>query len=357
MMHPRQTLALIGHDSLRQDLCARFDHATVPHALLFMGPAGVGKATFAYHLAYSLFKGSLAQLGVISADDPLYRRIAAHAHGDLLVLERSKRVDGKMPRDITVEEACRVSDFLEKTPLEGGWRVVIVDSVDEMNRQAMNALLKKLEEPPRNSLLILICHHPGRLLPTIVSRCQRVIFRPLSPAELEKIIHYQHTPYILDSAEMRLLIRIAEGSAGRALRLLRHDGLRLYNELQQALLHLRQGEWGPSLALARECVSLSQEEAGQERFLLLGELLGYFIANGVQEVAFHRASSTIEAFFQPWPLDRWAEIWERIQALFQESHRLSFDPFQVMIAAFEMLAAPDKSYRSDSLVRGQMTYK
>ena len=117
--------------------------------------------------------------------DSIFRRVASGGHPDLLTLERGfdeKR--GKLREEIIVEDVRGVGNFLRLTPAEGGWRIVVVDAADDLNRNAANALLKILEEPPRQSLLLLICHAPGRLLPTIRSRCQVLAVRKLHDHEV-----------------------------------------------------------------------------------------------------------------------------------------------------------------------------
>src|SRR5262249_37067052 len=114
--------------------------------------------------------------------DPLFQQVASGGHPDLLTVERSfdeKR--GRMREEIVVEDVRAVGAFLRLTAGAGGWRIVIVDSADELNRNAANALLKILEEPPNRALLLLVAHAPGRLLPTIRSRCRTLSLSALKP--------------------------------------------------------------------------------------------------------------------------------------------------------------------------------
>src|SRR5205814_6509761 len=154
----------------------------LPHAILLSGPRGIGKATFAFRLARFLLagpedlpaemfgeteKGGLA----IDSESGVFRRVASGGHADLLTVERAYDPRRRRMRgEIVVGDTREISAFLRLTPAEGGWRVVIVDGADEMNRNAANALLKILEEPPQRALLLLVAHSPGRLLPTIRSR-------------------------------------------------------------------------------------------------------------------------------------------------------------------------------------------
>jgi DNA polymerase-3 subunit delta' len=186
--HPRATGPLFGHDAAEQALLAAYRGGRMPHAWLIAGPAGIGKATLAYRLArFVLAHPDPAAPGVQHAAslavEPAHmtaRRIAAQAQGDLLVLERRiNEKTGKLFQDILVEDVRRTVSFFGSTAGEGGWRVAIVDSVDELNGPGANALLKVVEEPPRRCLLLLVAHSTARVLPTIRSRCRMLMLRPL----------------------------------------------------------------------------------------------------------------------------------------------------------------------------------
>jgi len=185
---PRETVLLFGHHAAEQTFLAAFRSGRIPHAWLIGGEAGIGKATLAYRIArFVLAHPDPRQEAVKSATSlaldpahPTLRRIARNAHTDLLVLERVPGDTGKMRTVITVDQVRRLVSFFGSTAGEGGWRVCIVDSADELQHpQGANALLKMLEEPPPKSLFLLVSHAPGRLLPTIRSRCRRLDLKPL----------------------------------------------------------------------------------------------------------------------------------------------------------------------------------
>ena len=191
--HPRQTLALYGHDQAEQALLAAYRGGRIPHAWLIGGPAGIGKATLAYRMArFVLAHPDPASAAVqsasslaVDAEHKVARRIAAEAQGDLLVLERTENEQGNMRTVITVDQVRRTVGFFGSTAGEGGWRVCVVDSADELKYpEASNALLKVLEEPPPRSLLLIVSHAPGRLLPTIRSRCRTMLLRPLDEGDV-----------------------------------------------------------------------------------------------------------------------------------------------------------------------------
>jgi DNA polymerase-3 subunit delta' len=191
--HPRETFALLGHAQAECALLDEYRSGRVAHAWLIGGPTGIGKATLAYRMARFVLAHPDplapavrdATTLVVPPGAPAARRVAGRAHPDLLVLEREPDDKGKMRTVITVDQVRRTVSFFGSTAGEGGWRVCIVDSADELQYpQGSNALLKVLEEPPPRSLFLLVSHAPGRLLPTIRSRCRRLTLRPLDQADV-----------------------------------------------------------------------------------------------------------------------------------------------------------------------------
>src|ERR1700686_3745284 len=186
-VHPRQTAALFGHRDAEAALLSAYGSGGIPHAWLIGGAAGIGKATLAYRMARFVLahRNPLApevqRAETLSVDpsEPTSRHVAAGAHGGLLTLERSLNDKGVMRTVITVDETRETISFFGSTAAVEGWRVCIVDTVDELNPNAANALLKVLEEPPQQSLFLLVSHAPARVLPTILSRCRKLLLRPL----------------------------------------------------------------------------------------------------------------------------------------------------------------------------------
>jgi DNA polymerase-3 subunit delta' len=174
----------------------------------------------------------------VDADHPVARRIAAQAHGDLLVLERTiNEKTNKLRQDIQVDDVRRTVTFFGSTAGEGGWRIAIVDSVDELNREGANALLKILEEPPRRAVLLLISHSAARVLPTIRSRCRLLALRPLPAADVARAAATAigEDP---DAADIRAAAAAADGSVQRALALLDGEALDLRNRITALLERL-----------------------------------------------------------------------------------------------------------------------
>jgi DNA polymerase-3 subunit delta' len=215
--HPRDVFTLYGHEREEDTLAEALTSGRMHHAWLIGGPRGLGKATLAYRFARRLLgaKQNGSRPFDVSADDPVSRRISANAHPDLFVLRRTPGERGdKLRRDIVVDDARALGEFFSLMPAEGGWRVAIVDAVDELNRNAANAILKTLEEPPPRAILLLLAHAPGAALPTIRSRCRRLNLRALNDDFVAQAVEAA-TGAKVDPA----VLKLAGGRPGRAIAL------------------------------------------------------------------------------------------------------------------------------------------
>jgi DNA polymerase III subunit delta' len=245
-LHPRETQDFFGHGEAERELLEAYRGGRIPHAWLIGGPPGIGKATLAYRMARFVIAHpepaapavqAAASLAV-PADHPVTRQVAAQAHGDLLALERTEGDTGKLRTVITVDQVRRTVSFFGSTASAGGWRVCIVDTADELQQpNAVNALLKILEEPPPRALLLLVSHAPARLLPTIRSRCRRLSLRPLPE---EHVIRGVAQALALDpsDAKLREAAALAEGSIGRAVALSIGPALALRKRMVELLVRL-----------------------------------------------------------------------------------------------------------------------
>lgn len=232
---PRETATLFGHEEAEQAMLTSYRGGRAPHAWLIGGPPGIGKATLAYRFArFVLAHPDPAVTAVqnaaslaVDSDHPVARRIAAQAQGDLLVLERVvNEQTGKLYTVIRVDDVRRTVSFFGSTAGEGGWRIAIVDAVDDLQREGANALLKVLEEPPPRTLLILVSHAPGRVLSTIRSRCRRLLLRSLAEADVARAAAAA-AGRDEEEEEIKQAAAAADGSVARALALLDGDALAL----------------------------------------------------------------------------------------------------------------------------------
>jgi len=187
---PRENPDLEGHAAAEAQLLEAWRSGRLPHGWLFTGPQGIGKATLAYRFARFVLAGGGDGGGLfgdapsdlrLDPAHPIFHRVASGGHSDLMFLEKGKTV-------IKVEDVRAAGTFLSLTPGEGAWRVVIVDSADDLNTAAANALLKVLEEPPDRALLILVSHAPGSLPATVRSRCCRLPLHPLPEATVRGLL-------------------------------------------------------------------------------------------------------------------------------------------------------------------------
>ncbi|HEY9213625.1 MAG TPA: DNA polymerase III subunit delta' [Ancylobacter sp.] len=225
---PRERQTLVGHVEAQAMVREAWDAGRLPHAMLIGGPEGIGKATFAYQVARFVLSNGAAPTHSLAIDpaNPTARQVAALSHPDLLVLRRTPNDAGKLPSMIPAEQVRKVRTFFGSTAALGGWRVCVVDTLDEMNAQGANALLKTLEEPPARSVFLLVSHAPGRLLPTIRSRCRAVSLRALSTDEVVQALEgLSASMPELDHNRFHEAAAASEGSVREALALLLGDGL------------------------------------------------------------------------------------------------------------------------------------
>lgn len=241
---PAETVHLFGHDEAAAMLSAAYKAGKLPHALIFAGPVGIGKATLAFHLAHHLLKYPQPGMApdTLAAPDPasgLFRQIASGASPAVMHLTRplNERTKG-YKTVVTVDEIRKVGAFLSMTSHDGGYRVVIIDPADDMNVNAANALLKNLEEPPQRTLFVLIVHAPGRLLPTIRSRCQVVRLSALGEGDLMRVLDTMEPPPPQDETQRAALASRAGGSVRAAILLTQYGGL----EIAETLAALLKGD-------------------------------------------------------------------------------------------------------------------
>jgi DNA polymerase-3 subunit delta' len=237
--HPRATTGLFGHALAEAALLTAYRSGRVPHAFLIAGPKGIGKATLAYRMARFVFAHpdpSAREVGVatslaVAAEHPVARRIAAQAQPDLLLIERTLNEKGVLHKQIAVDDIRRTVAFFGSTAGEGGWRIAIVDAVDELNRSGANALLKVLEEPPQRTLLLLVSHSAARVPATLRSRCRILTLRPLADADVAAAVAAA-TGATADDPQIAAAAAASDGSVARAMALLDGGALALR---QQAL--------------------------------------------------------------------------------------------------------------------------
>jgi len=251
--HPRETLALFGHDAAERELVDAYRRNKMAQAWIIGGPEGVGKATLAWRLARFLLAhpepGAAAVQNAeslaVAGDHPAARRIASMALADIFLLRRAWNEKTKKHfTEIRIEDVRKVIQAFHQASGTGGWRIAIVDCADDLNRASANALLKLIEEPPERSLFLLVAHQPGRILPTIRSRCRKLMLAPLSPEDTIAAVRNLGPPWSeAPEADLLAAAARAEGSVREALRLLGDDGVAFDAAVRKLFDRLPQVDW------------------------------------------------------------------------------------------------------------------
>ncbi len=207
---------IVGHDKAIGEFAAAWATRRLHHAWLLGGPRGLGKASFAHAAARRVLAdaaGPVSPPGFDIPDDhPIEHLLTAGSHPDFRLLERLERPTGGLARNISVDQVRGLGELLGVTPSLSPWRAIVIDSADDLEPGGANALLKMLEEPPANTVFLLVAHAPGRLLPTIRSRCRRLDFDPLPDDAMTSLLIH-----LLPGKNIAELVRLANGSPGRAL--------------------------------------------------------------------------------------------------------------------------------------------
>lgn len=346
---PWRNERLVGHEAAEKTMLVAQQIGRLHHAWLLTGPRGIGKATLAWRFARFLLAGQQGGLFAaapdglaVSPEAPGRALVDARSHPDLFHLRRTLRPDGtQIGGDITISNVRELGEFMHMTPAMGEWRVAIIDSADEMNRNSANAVLKVLEEPPPKAVLLIVAHAPGRLLPTIRSRCRRLALHPLTEDTVVRLLgdYARDTP----EEERVALARLAEGSIGRALELARAGSLALYRDMVDVLATL------PDLDMPRL-------HGFAERFAKRGEeanadwrSLNYLFDGWLKGLARHAAVAGVETPVVPQEkglhakllaaarLDRWMEAWEKVAHLMSRADAVNLDRKQTVLGSFLVL--------------------
>lgn len=304
---------LFGHADAEQRFVDAHAQTRLHHAWLIEGPEGIGKSRFAQRLAAYLFGARGPAAHPLDADqaDPVWRACASGSHPDLRLIHRELNDKGKLTQDISVDQIRSLTDFFTMKPALGGWRIGIVDAIDETNKSGANALLKTLEEPPPKCVLFLINHGREPILPTIRSRCRVLRLAPLSDEDCLKALAAANAP--ADAA------RLAKGRPGKGIRLSTQTALAASDAARTLLRAM------PKISdkLAMSALSAATaDDASLEAFR--GELLDWLA---------ERAETQPAA----------AHVWLKQARLLGDAERLNMDAAQVaskLVAGLYELAQP-----------------
>lgn len=312
------SLEVVGHDAAFRIFDAAIASGRLHHAWMLTGPEGIGKLPLAFRMARRL-------LGALDGRSQAGRLVTAGSHPDLLAVGRS--FDEKRQRfrgEIVADEIRPVTGFMHRTAAEGGWRVVIIDTVEAMNRTAANALLKILEEPPSRAILILTSAMPGALLPTIRSRVRKLAVAPLTESEVSAVLHKVAPEAGPD--ELARVAPLAEGSPGRALSLLADQGgaiARLTREAVEGLL--------PLMRILEAAETLGR--GGDAVFDLFFTLLGRALADAAKEAASRSLSRSVAL----------ADAWREISGLRTKTENFNLDRQEAVVEALTLAGQAGKA--------------
>ena len=323
--HPRDVFRIDGVEAAELSFLDALDRGRLHHAWLLTGPEGVGKATLAYRMARRLLGAkpdpAFGALGA-SPSDVVSRQVAARSHPDLMVLERETDV-GKARKSIPVDVARQLPAFFANSPAVSPYRVAIIDAADDLNVNAANAVLKTLEEPPARGVILLVSHSPGRLLPTIRSRCRRLV---VPAPELSRAAAMVEERAGVSSHDADRLAGMAKGAPGRDLQVAAAGALAADDAAGEILRKLPDLDEGALLAMA----DTFKGADGAARFELLFDRLGDQI---------HAMATGMAGERVPAGLDRWVAAWEKIMRAPGEAEAVNLDRADVFWTAIMDLRA------------------
>ena len=316
---------LFGHDVAIAAFRAARETGRLHHAWLVAGPEGIGKALFADKAAsWVLAEAAGPPVDAFGFDvpdsHPTARLVAAGSHPDLMRLERLTKEGGtELVRSITVDQVRGLQRLFTTTPSMSPWRAVVIDAVDDLERNAANALLKNLEEPPANTVFLLVSHAPERLLPTIRSRCRVLRLAPLTGDAMASALRAALPD--ADEEEIGALVEVGQGAPGRAVAFRGLD-IETLDCAMQELARLGDPTNARRSALAQSLATRAAQPR-YEAFLLRAPAV---IAAAAKE---RRGA----------PLDEALVLWERATALAGTARRLSLDAQSTAFELAGLLAA------------------
>jgi DNA polymerase III subunit delta' len=337
---PRRTNALFGHAAAERAFLDAFRSERLPHAWIIGGRQGIGKATLAWRVARFLTANPEPALPAVQRakdlsvdpDSKAAHLIASLSAPDVFLLRREWNFQGKPPKhytEIRVDDARKALGMFHHNAAAGGWRVCIVDSADDLNKSSANALLKMIEEPPARALFLIVAHQPGRLLPTIRSRCRKLILKPLHIPDIVRAIEAMTDPaQSYSAAEIEKAAHHAGGSVRETLRLLARQSAASSGQVQSFLSALPRVDWGSVQNLVD---ALSRPQAANEFDAFVETVFGW-LDSRVKEAA--NAG--------PRRLAPFALAWEKIDEAVRVADIYNLDKRGLIIEIAEHLEAATK---------------
>lgn len=311
---PEHAPSVIGHEAALDNLAARLSGGRLPGAILLHGPRGIGKATLAFAAARLIFAATSDESAA-----HVDAQVGSGSYPNLFILRRQPRETGRgFYTVVRVDEVRALRERMRQTRGRAGHRVAIIDSIDDCNPNASNALLKMLEEPPPDTTFVLVSHRPGALLPTIRSRCHAIAMRPLGDADVRSVLAQQRPEENLDNA-----VELAEGRPRRGF-----EALALHKE--SALGALRGWLTGSPEHPSGAHIALADALAGNRdsaEFAFALDLIRNWIAAEARDAAAGGDRRLASA----------NELWEKADAAFADAEEYNLDARQTLIGILDAI--------------------
>ncbi|WP_029057004.1 DNA polymerase III subunit delta' [Stappia stellulata] len=332
---PRERTLLYGHAPAETVLLDAYRSARMHHAWILSGPKGIGKATLAFRFARFVLahpdpssEAARAASDLwLSPEDPTFRKVAAGAHPGILHLKRpydaKRKSKDKFKQDLTVDEVRRAVPFFGSTGAQGSWRICIVDAADDMNQNAANALLKVLEEPPKRSLFLVLAHAPGRLLPTIRSRCRMLSTKPLADGEVAAGLA-EFGIADTNTRESARATELADGSLRKAITLASSDAIELADGFSALVRQLPDVD----VAQVHGFADAVSRNGAEDAWTLFQDL----VADHLHARLDPASGPALQR------LVRVAEVWEKTNRAAREADAFNLDRKQLVLNVFRDLA-------------------
>lgn len=332
--HPRAQQSLFGLEAAEREFLDAYRAGRLHHAWLIGGPQGIGKATFAYRITRFLLTHpdpaseaiQRAQSLAIDPESGISAKVAALSHPNMVVLRRAPATDKKAASTIIPVDAVRKAlSLFSSTAGNDGYRICIVDSVEDLNIASANALLKVIEEPPPKALFLLVAHAPGRTLATIRSRCRRLLLRELAQTDVVRAVQSLPSPFgDADPAIIQQAAEFSGGSVRAALGLMDSRTIELVQRIRGMLERLPVVEPSAIHALAESMTGREAEADFDKLLATTHDWIAELIHKRAGEGAAHLA--------------RFVEVWENIAHAARETQVLNLDRRPLVLTLFGDLA-------------------
>lgn len=335
--HPRETMTLYGQSRAEATLLDAYRSGRLPHAWILGGPEGIGKATLAWRFARFLLANpdpdapAVRDARDLSVDPahPVANRVAKGSHGDVALLRREWDAKGKKHfTAIRVDDVRAAQTLFQRSASAQGYRVAIVDSAEDLNANAANALLKQVEEPPARALFLIVAHRPGLVMPTIRSRCARLLLDPLTPAAIGRAISALGEPWSEhDPADVAQAADHADGSIRKALASLDPQARGFSAMIDAMLAQLPRVD----LAQAHRLADLVAPRGTEARFEVMLDAVRRWLDDRLR-----RPGAT------PRMLAPYAAVWEKLRAAAAQAEAYNLDRRPLVLALVRDLAEAER---------------